>query len=238
MAAESSRARLLRRRHQHERQAVVFGSLAAGIAVTVLAAAAVYTGTVDAPFLDRAFVTETPSVAPGQELSPIPCPPAGTLPVAYAAASVTVYNGSKRGGLAKTTADALTARGFTIAGTGNFPTVIPLPVEIRFGADGLASAYTLAAHLTKPRLVLDKRDGAGVDLVVGAEFGGLLAADKVALDPTVELVGVAGCVPLETALADALPAPTPSPSPTPSDATAPGTDAPPADPNADPGANG
>lgn len=225
MAAQPSRGTVLRRRHRHERQAVVFGSLAAGLAVVVLGAAFVYTGTIDPPFLHGTFVTKTPSAAPSEDLPPVPCPPAGTLPTAYPATQVSVYNASDRSGLAGVTADQLAGRGFTIVGKDNYPTPITKPAEIYFGQDGIGPAYTLAAHVKGARLVLDTRQGPGVDLVLGDEFGGLLLAEEVVLDPAAELVGVAGCVPLTDALTQAVPGPTPSETPeVADDGTGDGTD--------------
>jgi hypothetical protein len=206
-------ARALRRRHQHERQAMVYGSLLAGIAVVGLGAAAIYSGAVSAPFLDRPFVTVSPS-EPASALPSAPCPPDGTLPVAYNAISVIVLNGSDRAGLAGQTAEALAARGFVVASTGNYPGSTTAGAEIVFGEAGLASAYSLAANLDAPVLVLDTRADASVDLVLGEAFSGLLDPTTVVLDPATPLVGVEGCVPLEEARANAIPAATPTPTPT------------------------
>ncbi|MDO8121953.1 LytR C-terminal domain-containing protein [Isoptericola sp. b490] len=211
MATNPDRARALRRRHQHERQAVVFGSLIAGLAVAALGAVAVYTDSIQPGFLDRSFVT--PSAAPnGPVLPPPPCPPQGALPAAYGSVTVSVYNASSRNGLAGTTADVLAGRGFAIGTVADYPGSAPaVPVEVLFGETGIANAYTVAAQLIKPRLVLDTRQDASVDLVVGVDFAGMVPTDQVALDPTTPLVGVAGCVTLDDALPDAVPGPTQSP---------------------------
>lgn len=206
------RARALRRRHRHERQAVVFGSMVAVLAVAGLGSAAVYTGVVSVPFLDRDFSTPEPEAV--ADVPAAPCPPDGTLPLAYASVQVTVLNGSGRTGLAGETATALTGRGFAVLTTGNSPDRLELPARITFGEAGLAAAYTLAAQLDQPLLQLDQRTDGTVDLVVGAPFAGLLDPATVVLDPAVPLTGVAGCVPLEEARAEALPAPTPTATPT------------------------
>lgn len=203
------RARALRRRHQHERQAVVFGSLVAGMAVLGLGAAAVYTDAIDLPLLDRDFVTPT-ATATGPVLPPPPCPPEGAVPLAYSAVTVNVLNGSERAGLAGSTADELAGRGFVVGTTGNYPTTLALPEQLLFGEAGVAAAYTLAAQLESPTLVLDTRVDASVDLVLGPDFAGLLPADSVVLDPATPLVGLTGCVLLADALADAVPGPQPT----------------------------
>src|SRR5690554_4843652 len=113
-------ARALRRRHKHERQAVIFGVLIASLAVTGLTAVAVYTGTIDPPF-DRGFSTK------GVKEDPVlaqPCLPEGTLPVAYSAIPLNVLNATDQGGLASVTADALVERGFVVASTGNTKVVV------------------------------------------------------------------------------------------------------------------
>lgn len=214
--ADRDRARVLRRRHQQERQAVVFGSLVAALAVAGLGAVAIYTDAIRAPFLDRGFVT--PSSAPtASTLPPPPCPPDGAVPLAYDQVTVSVYNASDRSGLAGTTADVFASRGFAIGTTSNYPSTIDLPVEVLFGQSGVAAAYTVAAQLVDPRLVLDTREDASVDVVLGADFAGMVPAEEVTLDPSTPLVGAKGCVSLEDAIPAAVPGPTPSPSDTPTD---------------------
>lgn len=214
MAAPApDRQQQLRRRHQHERQAVVFGTLVAAMALAGLGAAAVYSNALDVPFLDRAFSTPPPEAS--DEPAPPPCPPEGTLPVAYAQIQVQVLNGAGQQGLAGTVATDLTNRGFGVSGAGNYPASYAGVAQISFGQSGLASAYTLAAHVDGAVLVLDQRADAGVDIVLGQSFTTLLDPTTVVLDPAAPLVGPAGCVPLDEAIVDAAPAP-----------TAPGTEAP------------
>lgn len=215
--ADSSpeRQRMLRRRRKHERQAVVFGSLVAGLALAGLGAAAVYTETISVPFLERDFSSPEPG-GTGAALPPPPCPPEGTLPVQYNAVQVNVYNGGGRSGLAGETSESLTTRGFVVLTAANYPAELPTSSMITFGEAGLAAGYTLAAHLPQPLLVMDQRTDATVDLVVGTEFGQLVEPTSVVIDPAAPLVGVPGCVPLEEARAAAPPAPTPATAPTPS----------------------
>lgn len=199
----AQRQRLLRRRHQHERQAVIFGAVLAAMAVAALASAAVLTGALDAPF-SRAFTTVKPS---GAAVAPVPCPPTGALPVAYSKVTVNVYNGTSQVGLAGKTAAALQAREFRIGTVGDSPTRFPGTAKILFGKAGLAQAYTLAAHLPDPTLVYDARTGKDVDVVVGARYPDLVATKEVGLSPKKPLRAPAGCVPVTRA--------TPAPAPTP-----------------------
>jgi hypothetical protein len=202
------RQRALRRRHKHERQAVVFGTLVALLLLAGLTSAAVYTGALDLPFLDKEFTT--PPAEATTDLPDPPCPPDGTLPVAYNAIQVSVLNGSGESGLAGQTATSLTERGFAVLGTGNYPVPLAVPAQISFGQAGLASAYTLAAHLDRPVLLLDTRADASVDLALGTGYTGLLDPASIVLDPAVALTPAPGCVPLALALADAVAPPAPA----------------------------
>ncbi len=204
---DPDRERVLRRRHKHERQAVVFGLLIASLAVGGLGAVAVFTGGIDSPFT-RPFTTRAPETTATP--TPAPCPPDGTLPVAYGQVQVTVLNATTRAGLAAQTAAALTARGFVVLGTGNSPSPVPGVARISFGAAGVGAAYTLAAHLEGARLVLDARADGTVDLAVGSEFASLLDPAVIVLDPAAPLAGQEGCLPLDEALAAIAPPPTPS----------------------------
>jgi hypothetical protein len=196
----TDRDRVVRRRHKHERQAVVFGILIAALAVAGLGAVAVWTGGIEGPF-SRPFTTK--AATPVASAVPPPCPPDGTLPVAYGQVQVQVLNATDRAGLAADTAAALTARGFTILGTGNSPSPVVGVARISFGAAGVPAAYTLAAHMQGASLVLDNRQDPSVDLAVGSDWVSLLDPGVIALDPNAPLVGQPGCLPLEQAQAAA-----------------------------------
>jgi hypothetical protein len=175
-----------------ERQAVIFGLLLAGLALTGLASAAVYTGTFHVAFLARGFSTPAPTAG----VAAAACPPVGAAPVPYAQITVNVFNGSGRTGLAGLTATDLKGRGFAIGATGNAAQPITGNARITFGTAGVAAAYTLAAHLDHPNLVLDTRSDPSVDLTIGKSYVGLIAADQVTLDPAVPFAPPPGCVPL------------------------------------------
>ncbi len=207
-------ARALRRRRKHERQAVVFGSLIAALALAGLGATAVYTGAMEMSLLDRDFTTPEPD--PETVVAAPPCLPADTLPVDPATTQIRVQNGTTRAGLAGRTQTDLQARSFVVIETGNYrPVGVTGTARIRFGEAGIGAAYTLAAHIPEPVLLLDRRADATVDVILGDDYEALVPADEAALAlvPTEPLANPLGCVPMADALRTAGPAPSPSPAP-------------------------
>lgn len=202
--SEPDRGRQLRRRHMHERQAVVFGVLLAGLAVAGVGAAAVYTDTIDLGSFDRGFSSPAPTPS---ATARVVCPPEGALPVAYDQVTVNVLNGSGATGIAALTAENLTARGFVVASAGN-GTSFDGTVRLTFGVQGIAAAYTLAAQFTDPTLTLVERADATVDVTVGKLYEDMVPTAEVLLDAATPLVGPAGCVP--AAELTATPAATPT----------------------------
>ena len=192
--SQVDRDRALRRRHMHERQAVVFGVLLATLAVAGLGAAAIFTDAISVPFLDKGFSSEPSATARAQA---VPCPPEGAKPVAYKKIKVTVYNGTQSPGLAGATGEALTERGFKVVGTENAPTSLDGTARITFGVKGVAAAYTLMAQLPDAQLRLDAREDATVDLIIGGDFTDLLPADDVKLEPKQPIEGLPDCVPFD-----------------------------------------
>ena len=208
--AGPDRQRMLRRRRMHERQAVVLGCLVAALAVGFFGALAVYTDTLAMPFLDREFTTPEPVA--GEVVAAPPCVPEGTLPLAHPAIGVNVYNAAGISGLAGSTAAALAERGYMVLTSDNYPDTIGSTAHIVFGQLGIAGAYTLAAQVDNPVLLLDARADGSVDLVLGEAFDRLVDPTLILLDPLVPFVPLPGCVPLETAVAALPPATIPEPS--------------------------
>ena len=206
--SEAERARKLRRRHMHERQAVIFGVLLSFLALSFVTAAAIYTGNLNIPLFSRAF-TVKPS--PTATHDPQPCPPAGALPVPAGNITVNVYNGTNATGLAKSTGDALTQLGFKVKSEANAIASYAGTARISFGVQGIAQAYTLAAHVDNAELQLDTRQDATVDITLGDKFLALKATDKVQLDPKTPFAPPPGCVPYD----QLVPTPPASPAPTP-----------------------
>lgn len=216
-----NRQRVRVRRHRRERQVLLFGVLVAGIALIGIFFAGVYKGDVSGPFSEP-FVTP-PSVFE-TEVN-IPCPPTDALPLAPTEVALRVFNGTERGGLAGTTADDLEGRGFVTVGAANWSQDYSGTTRIIYGEKGLLSAYTLSTYFTDFELVLDTRDSAVLDLVLGSDYvqgESLRAQDAPALDPETPLVRPQQCVPLDLVVAEPAPrtipdnplaSATPSPSP-------------------------
>ncbi|MFE4464024.1 LytR C-terminal domain-containing protein [Oerskovia sp. NPDC056781] len=196
----SDPSRSVRRRHMHERQAVVFGLLVAFLAITGIGALAVYTGAVEPPF-DRTF--SSPKVDDAIADVKAPCLAEGTLPIPYGEVQVRIFNASGKGGMAAANEQILESRGFTVATVGDLQTpegknTTQRSTQISFGVTGISQAYTLAAHYQDPVLVLDDRPDASVDLVLGENFVNLVDEELVVIDPAVPLVNPAKCVAVET----------------------------------------
>lgn len=189
-------ARAARRRHEHERQAVVFGVIIAFLAVCGVFAAAMFTGSLVGPF-QREFTVVGVSQ---QEEVPAPClpevegQPDGALPWLYSDVKVNPLNASESQGVATAFETVLVERGFTVLDTGDAPVKLENS-ELRFGRKGIVPAYTLAAQFPSIRLVMDDRTGETVDLLVGQEFDKPLDVDDVDVAADEPLTNVDGCVP-------------------------------------------
>jgi hypothetical protein len=190
----------------HERQAVVFGVLIAFLALAFVTAAAIYTGNLELPWVNRNFTAKPTSTATHKAE---PCPPAGALPVPANQITVNVYNGAGTPGLAGTTATALTERGFVVAGAANALSYsFTGTARISFGVQGIAQAYTLAAYVDDAELSLDTRTDASVDITLGSAFLALKAPEDITLDPNTPLVGATDCVPYDEYITAAATTPT------------------------------
>jgi hypothetical protein len=99
---------------------------------------------------------------------------------------VNVYNTTYKTGLAKTVADAITARGFTVKDVSNDPqrTMQLGTAVIRHGAQGDLAAALLQGHVPGAQLVKDDRPDTTLDLVIGNAYTGLTpTADVPPLPP-------------------------------------------------------
>ncbi|MDT9682642.1 LytR C-terminal domain-containing protein [Streptomyces sp. TRM76323] len=115
------------------------------------------------------------------------CKPAATSSAARTAAfpkpadiTVNVYNATPRSGLAKTTADELKKRGFTVGKIGNAPVAYDKKVPgpgVLLGAPGAVKGAfpVLATHLKGATTKTDTRATADVDLIIGTAFTSLAA---------------------------------------------------------------
>jgi hypothetical protein len=192
----------------------------------------VYQGRVNSP-INFAIVTPPPDFESSVKW---PCAPLDqgdgeNLPMSPTEVTVRVLNGTDEQGLARNTLEVLTGRGYVPAASGaatNWNRTYSETVRIQFGEEGLRQAYTVAANFPEYEMVLDNRDGAVVDIILGDLFETKDIRPQYAaeLDSTVELTAPVQCLPI--ALVPKEPAPriipvdplapivTPSPSVTPS----------------------
>ncbi|MGC4173890.1 LytR C-terminal domain-containing protein [Demequina sp.] len=211
------------RRHRRERQVLVFGIILIIIAAIVFISMGVYKGTIRGPF-NASFVTPqaefTSSVT-------TPCPPSGSMPLDNSEVAVRVLNGTDTPGLAGTALNDLENRGFVPLAATNWSREYEGTARIMFGETGLQKAYTLARQFPATEMVLDTRDNATVDVVLGDEFTSIVDPLDPQLDEDVPLTATVECLPMSQIEpepapriypADPLaPKSTPTPSPSPSE---------------------
>jgi hypothetical protein len=85
-----------------------------------------------------------------------------------------VYNATAREGLAKAVATQLAGRGYAILATENDPLADVRPVEgtaeVRYGPAGARYAQAVRRQVPKATLYRDAREGAVLDVVIGAAY--------------------------------------------------------------------
>jgi hypothetical protein len=184
-------------KRRHRRQTATFLVALLGVLGLGALAGLMYTGRVAWPFGGRVTVS-----------APV-CTP--SKPVAPKQIHVRVYNGSNRGGLAKSVGAQLKALGFVVQETGNDPleAKVTTAVEIRYGDAGELAGKTATAYFAgKIRQRPDDRTNEVVDVVLGPKFTRVHTRQEanralVALRPKLPL----SCPPGVT------PPPTPTPTP-------------------------
>jgi hypothetical protein len=103
-----------------------------------------------------------------------PCPTPSPLP-APATVTVNVYNATTKGGLAKSASEQMAERGFAIGDVDNDPLEVAVTgvAVVRHGPQGERSAQLVAANVAGATLLVDGREDASVDLVLGNQFTAL-----------------------------------------------------------------
>lgn len=187
-------AKRRRRRLLQTRQTLFFGVLVTLVVLAGITATMIYTGKMDSPL---ARPISSPSPSPEPVRADEPCVPDGTLPVPYNQVLLEVQNSTNQVGLAGGAAETLLLRGFTVSGTGNTDSITGTPARILFGSNGVAQAYTLAAHLVDVELVLDTRTSSDITLVLSTGYNGLTPLDQVDLAPDTDLPPRPGCLPID-----------------------------------------
>ncbi|MEO7260596.1 MAG: LytR C-terminal domain-containing protein [Jatrophihabitantaceae bacterium] len=147
-------------------------------ALAFLLALSALTGIVWWRVLHRPESTETAkSPATSQASRCTPGAKAVRLP-APGAVTVTVLNGAGRDLLATQVTSQLKGRGFKV-GTPGTTSALAGVGEIRYGVAGRAGATLLSYHLAGARLTAATRSDAKIEVVLGAGFRSLAAADTV-----------------------------------------------------------
>lgn len=208
------------RRHRRERQVLVFGILVIAIAMVVFISMGIYKGTIQGPF-NVGFVT--PSADFTSSINTV-CPPSGSLPLETGQVAVRVLNGTDKPGIASNTLEDLEGRGFVGLGAGNWYGVYGKTARIMFGETGIQKAYTLALQFKDAELILDTRENATVDVVLGPDFTGLVKRLDPQLNPDTPLTANVPCLPFNQVEAEPAPhlypkdplAPKTTPTPSPS----------------------
>lgn len=195
---EAVRARVARRRHMQQRQTVIFGTLVTVLLVAGLLGGAVWSGVLPSP-IDIEINSGAPEATPAP-VAP-PCPPEGALPVPYSEISANVLNGTETQGLAAGTAATLRSYGIQTGREQNGQRYEGV-ARLTAGPLGVASAYTLAALFSSAEIVLDAREDATVDVLLGMAFEDVLPLEQVELDPEAPIPPPADCRPVETPTED------------------------------------
>lgn len=195
---EAVRARVARRRHMQQRQTVIFGTLVTVLLVAGLLGGAVWSGVLPSP-IDIEINSGAPEATPAP-VAP-PCPPEGALPVPYSEISANVLNGTETQGLAAGTAATLRSYGIQTGREQNGQRYEGV-ARLTAGPLGVASAYTLAALFSSAEIVLDAREDATVDVLLGMTFEDVLPLEQVELDPEAPIPPPADCRPVETPAED------------------------------------
>lgn len=184
------KARAIRRRRVRERQAVVFGILAAGLGATALWGVGVYQGAIALPF-DKGFTYQETLTDPVHETA---CLLPNTKPVGAKKIKVNIYNASEKPRLAASVATELGNRKIKVAATGNAETH-RATTAIVFGPEGLDDAYTISAQFANSALILDDtKEDKVLDILLGDDFKSLNDKDSVELNADEAMNSRPGCV--------------------------------------------
>lgn len=184
------KARQIRRRHQQERQAVIFGVLTITLAIILVYSIGVYTGAFPAVF-DRPFTDASGPKNVSQ--TPQPCLEGDATPVTSSEIQVGVFNTTGRAGIASAAAQNLEYRGFNIVETGNIPYPVTGQALVTFGINGIDRGYTVAANFKNVRIQLDDREDQRVDVLLGEDYSALVSADDLAITEGQPMTSVPNC---------------------------------------------
>ena len=190
--ARKKSAKVLRR-NLVIRQALIYGLLVSAFVVVGMASFGMFTGRID-PWFHQDF-TGKPS--PSVEVLPQPCPlsPASVYPEP-ASVTVNVLNASRKTGAAKASAGVLEQLGFGAlpdnSSTGDYDGGI----KVVSGIAGVDKAYAILKVLPEATvLVMDTRNDASVDVVLGILAEPFPPPAEVKYEPGTPIRPVVGCQP-------------------------------------------
>lgn len=184
------KARQIRRRHQQERQAVIFGVLMITLAIILVYSIGVYTGAFPAVF-DRPFTDKNGPQNVSQ--TPQPCLEGEATPVPSSEIQVGVFNTTERAGIASAAAQNLEYRGFNIVETGNIPYPVSGQAIVTFGINGIDRGYTVAANFKNVRIQLDDREDQRVDVLLGEDYSALISTEDLTITEGQPMTSVPNC---------------------------------------------
>jgi hypothetical protein len=192
-------ARIARRRHEHERQVVIFGLLGLLLVLGMLYSVAVFTGAIDARW-DRPFSGAPEAAA---DVGPAPCLPDnpglpfGQPPLPYDQVQIRILNASGLQGIAGAFNEVFSERGFDVDSVGDHDQVIPAN-QIRFGRDGILAAYTLASQFEHVDMVLDDRPGPVLDFLAGQQYARPIPVADLNISADTAMHSAPGCQDVST----------------------------------------
>lgn len=113
------------------------------------------------------------TTAATEESTGLTCPEPGALPLPPKSVTVTVLNGTGRGGLAGDITEQLAERGFAVGDAGNTKKSSGAAMVV-YGPKGYLAAQTVRAQVPDATLTLDEREDESVDLLLGNGFSELV----------------------------------------------------------------
>ncbi|MCL1898194.1 MAG: LytR C-terminal domain-containing protein [Micrococcales bacterium] len=190
--ARKKTAKVLRR-NLVIRQALIYGLLVSAFVVVGVASYGMFTGRID-PWFAQDF-TGKPS--PSVEVLPQPCPlsPASVFPEP-SSIEVNVLNASGKAGAAKAGAGVLELLGFQALAANSSSGNYDGGIKVVSGIAGVDMAYALLKVLPESTiLVMDVRNDASVDVVLGQMAEPFPPPAEVQYEPGTSIQPVAGCRP-------------------------------------------
>ncbi len=150
---------------------VVLVLLIALISAAVVVALAIIDGRIKLP---------TAAAGPAEIVSLCP---SDTYEYAPTGSVVNVYNSTATGGLARTAADELQARGFVPGAVANKETSYSGVAAVISGADGRQGAFSVQRNIPGTDYFQDSREDASVDVVLSTGYQQMVAGDLVNKEP-------------------------------------------------------